>query len=77
MSNNQNQINDENRYNELLNIWSNIYDMTHNKAGSAVYKKIKQKTGGSHSEVMHQLAKFKDIYIDKMATFSFKKKGGQ
>jgi len=50
--------------------------MTHNKAWvNTVYKKIKQKTGGSHSEVMHQLAKFKDIYIDKMATFSFKKRG--
>ena len=76
MSNNQNQINDENRFNNLLSIWSNIYDKTHNKAGSAAYKKIKQKTGASHAEVMHQLAKFKEIYIEKMATFSFKK-GGQ
>ena len=38
MSNNQNQVNDENRYNNLLSIWSNIYDMTHNKAGSTVYR---------------------------------------
>ena len=75
MSNNQNQVNDENRYNNLLSIWSNIYDLTHNKAGSTVYKKIKQKTGGSHSEVMHQLAKLKEIYIEKMAMFSFKNRG--